>query len=312
MAMHKGHVDRRKLVGLTAAGAATLALGPASSGNVSGAPAVLKQEQQVLNVAFSGTQVEDFDETIAAGFTELYPEATINFIPVQSEDWPDYFSKVLTLIAAGTVPDVMDVATEGTQLFAAEGLTVPIDEYVTRDREEMQDFFSDVHPSLIEAMLYQGHMYQLPFMWNSRNMYLNTSSLQEAGFDFPSTDWTKDDFYEMVRGMTPDPGNPPFGYGWSNRVMGGWLHWIYVNGGNLLEEAHWDGGDWLWDTFYQDDPSAQDRGGGWNWGAPQANIEANLEALEFMVQLAEEGLTPSVDVGAAAFSKGSSRAGISA
>ena len=97
--------------------------------------------------------------------------------------------------------------------------------------------------------------------------------------------------------MTPEPGDPPFGYGWVNRLWGGWMPWIFVNGSNLLTEARAPGGEWLWTTFYADNPAGQGRGGGWLWEAPQANAPANVEALEFVVQLAKEGLTPSVEAG---------------
>ena len=54
---------------------------------------------------------------------------------IQGADWSNFFAKLLTLVAAGTPPDVCYVATEGTQLFA-DRLAQPLDDFVRRDQAE--------------------------------------------------------------------------------------------------------------------------------------------------------------------------------
>lgn len=302
MSQHRSRtLSRRRLVGAAAAGAAATKLDPASAGAPSSAwsrsAPVLLQEEQTLRIVFNGTQVSPRDESMASGFQELFPDATVEYMPIQATDHDDFFAKVLTLIASGTIPDLMTVATEGTQLFAAEGLTAPLDDYVNRDKEEMREFFSDVHPSLVEAMMYEGSLYELPQNFNAANMYLNTSLLEQHGIEHPPADWTKDQFYDIAKTVTKAGGGPPFGYAWTNRMWGGWMPWIFVNGSNLLTEARAPGGEWMWDTFYADVPDIGDRGGGWRWEAPQANDPKNVEALEFLVQMAEEGITSAVSEG---------------
>lgn len=303
-------LSRRKLVGTAAVGTAagvvnahrataanrgaSFETNPKVASSV--VPAVVRQ-QQTLTVVFNGTQVSPTDQSMAQGFKELFPEANVEYMPVQATDHDDYFAKVLTLIASGTVPDIMNVTTEGTQLFAQEGLSAPLDDYVNRDKEELQEFFSDVHPSLVEAMMYEGSLYELPQNFNAANMYINTGLLDQHGIERPAADWDKDTFYEIAKTLTNEDGGPPFGYAWTNRIWGGWMPWIFVNGSNLLTEERAPGGEWLWDTFYADVPDLGERGGGWRWEAPQANAPANVEALEFLVQMAQEGITPAVSEG---------------
>ncbi|MGH2562847.1 MAG: ABC transporter substrate-binding protein [Thermomicrobiales bacterium] len=292
--MTRAPLTRRQFLGTAGLGAAVAATGP--HGQTTAAPALL-QEEQTLRIAFVGTQVSPTDESVAEGFKSVVPEANVEFIPIQGTDWNEYFAKVLTMIASGTVPDLMTVATEGTQLFAGQGLAAPLDEFVQRDQAAMQEYFADVHPSLVEAMMYEGSLYELPFDWNAANLFINTKLLEERGHEYPAADWDKETFYQIAKDLTKEDGGPPFGYGWVNRLWGGWMPWIFVNGGNLLTEARAPGGEWLWDSFYVDNPAAEGRGGGWRWEAPQANTPANVEALEFMVQLAQEGITPSVEAG---------------
>jgi len=131
-------------------------------------------------------------------------------------------------------------------------------------------------------------------------MYFNTAVLKEAGMETPKTDWTKDDFYNVAKAATKKDASgktETYGYAWTNRLWGSWMPWIFVNGSNLLTEAEAPGGEWLWTDFYAGDKAAEGRGGGYRWLAPQANAAANVEALDFMVQLYKEGITPSIELG---------------
>jgi ABC-type glycerol-3-phosphate transport system substrate-binding protein len=292
-------MDRRKFVFTSAAVASVPLIGSASAAPSHSAQRRygFMQDDQVLRISLNGAQVGENDQKLADGFAEVVPGARIEFIPLQGSDWNDYFSKLLTMVASGDPPDLTTVATEGTQLFAGRGLGEPLDDYVNQDVETLQEYFSDVHPSLVESMMYEGNLYQLPFDWNAANMYFNLNALAEKGLEMPGPNWTKDEFYDMAKALTAEGGGPPFGYAWTNRLWGGWMPWIFVNDSNLLTEERAPGGEWLWDTFYKDDPAAEGRGGGWRWESPKANDPANVEALEFMIQLAEERITPSAEEG---------------
>ena len=148
--------------------------------------------------------------------------------------------------------------------------------------------------------MYEGDLYELPRDFNSANMYFNMNLLAENGIDLPAADWTKDDFYEIAKATTKKNASgetETFGYAWTNRLWGSWMPWIFVAGGNLFTEDRAPGGEWLWDKFYADDPAAEGRGGGYRWITPVANSPEVLEALEFMVQLEQEGITPALEMG---------------
>ncbi len=280
----------------TAAAAGTSAAAGATAAGSAPSAAALITKGQTLKIALIGSEIGANFKKSADTFKAKFPDVTIEFTPLQGADWEAYFSKIMTNIAAGNVPDLTQVATEGTQLFAGKGLAEPLDAYVKRDAAVMKEFFSDVHPSLIEAMMYEGSLYELPSDFNAANMYFNMDMLNKAGLSLPKEDWTKDDFYSMVQKLT-NKASGVYGYQWVNRLWGGWLPWIFDNGSNLLTEERAPGGDWMWSGFYKDDPGAKGRGGGWRWPAPRANDPANVEALDFMVQLQKEGLTPTADLG---------------
>jgi multiple sugar transport system substrate-binding protein len=248
-----------------------------------------------INVAYFGTQEEATAASkMAEPFRKANPGYDVVFTGTNGTDWNDFFDKLLTQIAAGHTPDVIQVASEGSQLFASKGLVVPLDEYVKRDADELKEYFSDVYPSLVEGLMYQGHLYTMPTDFNAGNMFFDMPIMEKAGLSLPPANWTMDDFHSMAGKLTK--GNA-VGFDWVVRLWGSWTSFMYANDANLLEASKYAGGDWLWDTFYKGDPAAKGRSGGWHWGAPTANSPGVVEALDYVIDLKKSGYSPSPDVG---------------
>jgi len=272
------------------AGALAATATPLSAGARS-LPAISRQQKVTLRVV---GQLDQNTKKLTAMFEQLHPDITLDYINVQAPDWDSLFTKLLTMVAGGQAPDVITVATEGVQQFAAHKLVVPLDSYVQRDKAALAEFFADVHPALVEAMMYKGSLYELPTDFNAVDMYYDPILFAQAGIARPADNWTKDDFYKIAKALTKKKGSltTTFGYGWVVRLWGSWTPWIHVNGGDLLSFGRAAGGSWLWDTFYKGDARANGRGGGLQWGVPTANIASNIEALQFMLDLINDGITP--------------------
>jgi multiple sugar transport system substrate-binding protein len=280
-------ISRRALLGLLGAGA----LGVAASWPRLTARDIPGRDSDALTIAILGTaQDAEARAGLVAAFNEQHPDIPVRIVAIQGQDWSNFFAKILTMVAAGTPPDVCVVATEGAQLFA-ERLAHPLDEFVRRDAAAMQDYFSDVHPSLIEAFMYQGSLFQLPMDFNAANVYYNTSALEKAGISRPADDWSVEDFRDVARAMRS--GNPgsflPFF--WTNRLWGGVVPWLYINDTSFLTETKSTGGNWLWSQFYADDPTAANRSGGYQWLEASADSPAMVESFTYLNELIAEGLS---------------------
>lgn len=240
-----------------------------------------------LTVALFGTaQDAAARQSLVDGFQKLHPDIPVRIIAVQGQDWSNFFAKILTMVAAGTPPDIVSVATEGTQLFA-ERLAHPIDEYVQRDAAEMQEYFDDVNPSLIESFMYKGNLFQLPDNFNAANVFYNASALERAGLERPRDDWTVDDFFTVARTMQTGATGSFLPYYWNNRLWGGVVPWLYVNDTSFLTEEKAAGGDWLWSQFY---PNETPRGGGYLWQNADALSERTIESFEVLQSMVGEGI----------------------
>lgn len=293
-------VSRRRFLQATAGAAAVTGLSPflsacSKSSSSSGGGG---SDSKTLNVAYFGTQTsaDQIQKVVSANFAKTHPGYSVKFNATNGTDWNDFFSKLLTQIAGGNVPDIATVATEGLQLFASKGLAAPLDDYVKKDASSLKEYFADVHPSLVEAMMYQGSLYELPTDFNAGNMFYNTDLFTKAGLATPSPTWTKDDFESTLKAIKKTSGGA-VGYDWVVRLWGSWTSWMYANGANLLTEGKWPGGDWVWSTFYAGNAAAAGRQGGWKWGDPTANSEGTVEALQYMIELQKQGLSPTPDVG---------------
>jgi multiple sugar transport system substrate-binding protein len=268
--------------------AATSAPAAAETTAPAAAPAA---EKIVLRIQVTAEQ----EQPVMDLYKQKNPNVDFEVVSVTGIDHEEVAAKILTLVASGQILDLGYAATEATQLYAGQKLAYPLDEYVKRDATEMQDFFSDVHPSLVQAMMWEGSLYELPIDFNAANMYYNTQLFKDASIGHPNTDWSKEDFYNIAKSLTVK--GQRFGYAWTNRLWGSWMPWIFVNGANLLKEEQGPPADWMWKGFYANDKSAEGRGGGYRWTAPTANDPGVVEALTFMVDMFNEGITPATELG---------------
>ncbi|MET3143663.1 UNVERIFIED_ORG: ABC-type glycerol-3-phosphate transport system substrate-binding protein [Arthrobacter sp. UYEF2] len=279
--------SRRTALGALGAGivGATVASWPRLSGSD-----IPGRGDNSLSIAIMGTSADAAARQRAIdAFTRLHPDIRVKVQAIQAVDWKDFFTKILTMVAAGTPPDVVYVATEGAQLFA-DKLAHPLDEYLRRDAADVAEFFDDVHPSLVEAFMYKGSLFQLPMDWNAANMYYNTTAFGQAGLERPADDWTNVDFRNnlaAMRKVRPSDFTP---YYWTNRLFGGVVPWLYANDTSFLKETRSTGGDWLWDSFYANDPSRNLRSGGYQWLEPNADDPRVFETFDYLRGLVKDGL----------------------
>lgn len=246
-----------------------------------------------LTIAILGTAQDAESRTaLVQAFQREHPDIEVQIQAVQGADWSNFFAKILTMVAAGTPPDLVVVATEGAQLFA-ERLAHPLDEFVRRDAAAMADYFDDVHPALVEAFMYEGSLYQLPVDFNAANVYYNTASFERAGLGRPADDWTHEDFLDVAGELRAAATGTFRPYFWTNRLFGGVVPWLYVNDTSFLTETKAPGGDWMWSQFYDGDPAAAGRGGGFRWLEPNAEDPRVFESFDFLAELVRDDLASS-------------------
>ncbi len=259
-------VDRRTLLTTGAKAVAGLAAGSAALGAL---PSIAQADRErirsigivrnapvTLTFTIYGTAADTITwQKLAALFYAKNPGIKVNVLSFAANDWSGYFEKVLTLVAGGRPPDIIRIATEGAQLFGAKDLALPLDSFLKRDAHEMEDYFSDVSPKLINVFKYKGRQLALPFEWNNVVIFYNTTLFKKAGIAAPGADWTGDAFMSTARKL-----HAAGAYGFNLWPGGtfGIVAWMYAAGGGLYNS---------------------------DWTKSNATDPANVAAMQFLQDL---------------------------
>jgi multiple sugar transport system substrate-binding protein len=171
----------------------------------------------------------------ADDFTAETPGVTVEH---QTVPWSDYFTKIQTLFAAGTPPDMYRYLQEIAPIITvdAKKLHVPLDDYIEADAYDISDF----RPDAIELYRWNGTTYALPRDYGNQNLYYNVDLFEAEGVDPPPPDWndtefTFEVFLDMVQRLTKKDGDRTTQWGFLvNRGQRPWASWVYSNGGGLV------------------------------------------------------------------------------
>lgn len=231
---------RNFLMGLGAVSAVGLlaACGPTSTPPAATTPGGAAQPSNNQPVtlrlqARAGTE-EDFWSDRAAAYNKLHPNVTVKpeFTPSG-----EYIQKLQTLIAGGTVGDVIhDFAGDASfQRFFVNGSTIALDQYIASEKVDLNQWFKPV----IEMCKVNGKLGGLPLKGQpSRSaLFFNTDLITKKGQQVPTMDWTVDDLTKMARGVTGGSGNDAtYGYYFTYNDLEGWNQLALTFGDYLWSE----------------------------------------------------------------------------
>lgn len=123
-------------------------------------------------------------------------------------DAGSFYTKLQTMMAAGTPPDVFYVGDERLPSLARMGVLQPVDEWLARDAAAGQPFETeDFFEVTLDAFRYDGErtgagpLYGIPKDFTSIGFYYNKGLFARAGVPEPAADWTWDDFLFAARAI---------------------------------------------------------------------------------------------------------------
>ena len=139
--------------------------------------------------------LEEMDEMIQI-FEQAHPNIKIK---VETAPWDEYFTKLQTLIAGGTAPDVFELNYENFVSFAAKGVLLNLDPLA----EASETFDSNVfYPRAYGAFNFNGMQLGLPETFSTVVLFYNKDLFDEAGLAYPAEDWTWDDAVAAAEKLT--------------------------------------------------------------------------------------------------------------
>ena len=183
-------------------------------------------------------------------------------VSTNTVEWEDYYQRVPAAVRTEEGPDVgiMHVDQLGTN--AARGVIIPLDEVADALGLEESDF----DPTVWNAGIYDGQRFGIPLDMHPLAFYYNKGLMEEAGLDPNRPPQTRDEYAAALEELE------------GNGVQGSWVSPFPFTGTLQFESLLWQFGGELY-----------------NEGATRAtfNSDAGVEALTWMVDLVENGYSPS-------------------
>lgn len=140
-------------------------------------------------------------------YKKMYPNATVNInYGVDTSDFNDYATRLLSQFAGGETIDILWMAIEGIAFLADKGVIAPIDQYVDVNPDIHKRLYEDIAYPVLSCMMYDGKVYGMPLGWNNTLIMYNTRMFEENGIEY-NQHWTWDEFVEVAKKLTKEGEN---------------------------------------------------------------------------------------------------------
>ncbi len=179
-----------------AAAAPTAAPVAAAPTAVPVAPAVEPVEISYFTFSAAPDHLDSLDTMIAA-FEEANPTISVK---VETAPFDQYFTKLQTLIAGGTAPDVFELNYENFVSYASKGVLADLTPMAAAEPGLAERFY----PRAYQAFSQGGKQYGLPQSFSNVVLFYNKDLFDAKGVAYPTADWTWEDELEAAQKLT-DP-----------------------------------------------------------------------------------------------------------
>ncbi len=153
-----------------------------------------------------------------------------DFQIVQEPIPADYYTQIQTQLAGGTAADLMWMDQDHMAL-AADGSFMALTDCVADAAPETSGDVNDYYPGVLQMSYIDNTLYGLPWIAQPVVVYYNRALFDAAGLDYPTSDWTWDDFKSDAAALTHDDQYGTSFYGWPPPQI-----FVWQAGGDLISE----------------------------------------------------------------------------
>lgn len=164
--------------------------------------AVAAPEEVTIRIALMNSQVElaGWEAMIEAANAKLAADGEnikIEIQKINASDWPEYYQKIGAEMAAGKAPDLGRVAESFMPTLIDRGQVADLTDYINNELDQSQYFMKTFE----NAAFVDGKYYGLPSGLYNYVMYYNKDLFDEAGLEYPSSDWANPTSFEEIEEM---------------------------------------------------------------------------------------------------------------
>jgi multiple sugar transport system substrate-binding protein len=164
----------------------------------------------------------------------------------------DYYTRLLTQIAAKRPPDIMQIGDDAVPMFVEKGALTALDDYI----KSKDSFDTSMYlPGLLQPGQWDGKQWMLPKDYSPLAVYYNKKIFDQYKVPYPKDGWTWDDLLATAKALTKDTNNDGKPDVWGLQLPASWTtgfeYWVNSAGGRLISE---DGQKFV---GYMDSPEVQ-------------------------------------------------------
>ena len=178
----------------------------------------------------------DVWKAIVADFEAANPNIKVN---VEVSDWDSYWTKLKTLLAANTPPDVFAMDAPLYLDYQSRGVLLNLQPYIDSNPGMLDGLF----PNTLTAYQTPDGYFGLPRDFQTIVVFYNKDMFDKAGVAYPKSNWTYDDLRATAKALTKDTNGDgkidQFGYvidPWDFEPGMSEIIWAY--GGDLINADH--------------------------------------------------------------------------
>jgi multiple sugar transport system substrate-binding protein len=181
----------------------------------------------------SGDGLTPHQEIIAA-FEKDNPDILVQLEAVAGND---YYTRLLTQIAAKDAPDIMQIGDDAVPMFVDKGALLPLDGFINGQYPLDTSIY---FPNTLTPGKYKGQQWELPKDFSPLGVYYNKKIFDQYKVPYPKDGWTWDDLLKTAQQLTIDQnkdGKPEI---WGLQLPATWTsgfeYWVGAAGGRLISE----------------------------------------------------------------------------
>ncbi len=226
-------LSRRAFLKLSGIGATAVALAAcAAPAAVPGGGAASMESVTVNFAAWAGNTDIPAWEELERVYEEQNPN--VDVVTAPSGTGADYYTALQTSVAGGEPPHVASFQGWEWQPYADADRLAALDDYIAEF-----DFtapYPDDIQSISDSTLRNGRRYLIPLQVGVMLMFYARGPFDAAGLDYPTDDWTWDDFVATAEALTDTSGDSKM-YGYQpNGIWPRDIHWIRNTGKQEFDE----------------------------------------------------------------------------
>jgi multiple sugar transport system substrate-binding protein len=123
----------------------------------------------------------------------------------------NYYAKVQTDMAAGTIPDIVYMQGWEWQPYAIAGALRSLDDFIKRDRAQLPNIWPAVYNPQTK---WNGKTYMAPADTGPMVIFYNKAMFDKARVPYPKEGWTLDDFVQTAKELTVKQGSKVVQWGY--------------------------------------------------------------------------------------------------